>query len=178
MGFTPLDGLMMGTRSGSIDPAIALYLLWRKQKPEELDTPEEVDDALNKASGLLGVSGVSSDMRRVREAAAAGNERAVLALEMFVHRIVQAIGSLRTSLPSLDALVFTGGIGEHDAQTRAAVCAPLEHLGIILDGALNLSSRCDSDIAATSSPVRVLAIKTEEDWTIARACADAMAQAR
>jgi acetate kinase len=175
MGFTPLEGLMMGARSGSIDPAVALYLLWRKQRPEELDTPQEVDDALNKASGLLGVSGISSDMRRVREAAAAGNARAVLALEMFAHRIVQAAGSLRTSLRALDALVFTGGIGENDAQLRSDVCASLEHLGVKLDPALNASAHGDHDVATPDSAARVLVIHTEEDWAISRACAGLLA---
>src|SRR5207249_3929828 len=121
MGFTPLEGLMMATRSGSIDPSIALYV----QQRHGLSV-EQVESALNHESGLLGASGISADMRQVLEAAGAGNERAKLALAMYARRVRQAIGAFTVTMGGIDALVFTAGVGEHAAPVRGAICENLE----------------------------------------------------
>jgi acetate kinase len=165
MGFTPLEGLMMGTRSGSIDPGILTYLL-REQK---LDA-QAFDDLLNKKSGLLGISGVSENMREIVLAMKQGNERAKLAFDIFVHRLRAGIGAMVTSLGGIDALVFTAGIGENSPEVRAAACEKLEFLGLELDPSKNDSPQADQDIASRSSTVRVLVIRAKEDWAIARAC--------
>jgi acetate kinase len=123
MGLTPLEGLMMARRSGSVDPGLLLYLLSRQSV-----SIDELDQALNERSGLAGVSGVSADMRAVLSAASAGNARARLAVDMFVHRVVSTVGAMAAVLNGLDALVFTGGIGEHSSTIRDRVCAPLGHL--------------------------------------------------
>ena len=166
MGFTPLEGLMMGTRSGSIDPGILTYLMREKQ----IRDGQEMDDVLNNKSGLLGVSGVSSDMRNVLEAMRLGNERAALAFDIFVHRLRSCIGSMVAALGGLDALIFTAGIGENSPAVREAACARFGHLGLKLDLAKNSQSPVDQDIAARDSSVRVLVIRAQEDWAIARAC--------
>lgn len=165
MGFTPLEGLMMGTRSGSIDPAIVTYLM-RERKL----TADQIDDLLNKKSGLLGISGLSSDMREIVAQMNGGNTRAKLAFDIFVHRLQTGIGSMVAALGGIDALVFTGGIGENSSEVRAAACANLEFLGVILDQETNRSPERDSSISATRSPVPVFVIHAEEDWSIARAC--------
>src|SRR5262249_20806477 len=136
MGFTPLEGVMMGTRSGSIDPGLLLYVL--RQKGLKSDDPDRV---LNHESRLLGVSGVSSGMRQVLAARAAGNERARLALEIFAHRVRQTIGAMTATLGGIPALVFTAGIGEHAAPVRARVCDGLECLGLELDAKANAGCR-------------------------------------
>ena len=169
MGYTPMEGLMMGTRSGSIDPGILLAM----QRDHGLN-PQALDEALNKRSGLLGVSGVSSDYRKVEAAAAAGDERARLALEIFAARLRSEIGALAVTLGGIDALVFTAGIGEHAASLRAAVCPNLACLGVKLDPALNASSKPDADIAAKDSAVRVFVIHTREELLIAREAARLM----
>ncbi len=128
MGFTPLEGIVMGTRSGSVDPGLLVHVLRRKGL-----TADDLDRVLNRASGLLGVSGVSGDMRQVQEAAKAGNVRARLAFDVFVHRLRQGIGAMAATLGGLDALVFTAGIGEHSAEVRAAACRGLEFLGLEID---------------------------------------------
>ncbi|MHB8485919.1 MAG: acetate/propionate family kinase [Candidatus Acidiferrales bacterium] len=166
MGFTPLEGLMMGTRSGSVDPGILTYLLREKQ----IRNGQEMDDVLNNKSGLLGVSGVSSDMRKVLEAMGSGNERAALAFDIFVHRLRSCIGSMVAALGGLDALIFTAGIGENSPAVREAACARFGHLGLALDPAKNSQSPVDQDIAARDSSVRVLVIRAQEDWAIAREC--------
>jgi acetate kinase len=163
MGFTPLEGLMMGTRSGSVDPGLLLYLLRRKGL-----TPEALDEALNHGSGLLGVSGVSSDMREVLAAAAAGNARARLALDVYAHRVRQAVGALTATLGGIDALAFTAGVGEHAAPVRAMSCAGLEALGLELDAAANASCRPDADVATAGSRGRILVIATREDLVAVR----------
>jgi acetate kinase len=163
MGFTPLDGLMMGRRSGAVDPGLLLYLL-RQQGV----IPADLDRGLNDEAGLLGVSGVSSDLRHVQAAADAGNPRARLAIEMFVHRLVRAVGALAAVLGGLDALVFTGGIGEHSPRLRAAAAASLGHFGIALDAAANASADADAEIAAASSAVRVLVLTAREDLIVLR----------
>ena len=165
MGFTPLEGLMMGTRSGSIDPGILTFLM-RDQKL----SGEQLDDLLNKKSGLLGISGISSDMREIVAAIKQGNRRAKLAFDIFVHRLRTGIGAMAASMGGLDALVFTAGIGENSAEVRAAACAGLEFLGVQLDPAKNLTSRGDEEISVSASRVRVVVLKAQEDWAIAKEC--------
>jgi len=165
MGFTPLEGLMMGTRSGSVDPGILTHLI-RNGTIEA----EDLDNILNHKSGLLGISGVSSDMREVLAAAGNGNERAKLAFDIFIHRLQSEIGSMAASLGGLDTLVFTAGIGENSPEVRHAACTKLKFLGIELDSCANATAKPDTDIAAPRSPVRVLVIAAQEDWSIAREC--------
>jgi acetate kinase len=165
MGFTPLEGLMMGTRSGSVDPGIITYLLRQKHL-----SGEQVDDLLNKKSGLLGVSGLSSDMRAIVAAAKAGHERAKLALDIYVHRLQSGIGAMTAVLGGVDALIFTAGVGENSPEIRAAVCDNLSFLGIKLDQGKNAQSPADKDISAHDAAVRVLVIRAQEDWMIAQQC--------
>jgi acetate kinase len=165
MGFTPLDGLMMGTRSGSVDPGILTYLL----QQDHLDG-KMLDELLNTKSGLLGISGISSDMREIEAAMIKGNARAKLAFDIFVHRLRSGIGSMIASLDGMDVLVFTAGIGENSAEVRAAACANLGFLGLAIDTAKNVSSPVESDIATPGSTVRVLVLTAQEDWAIAREC--------
>jgi acetate kinase len=165
MGFTPLDGLMMGSRSGSVDPGILTYLL----RQDRLDG-KTMDEMLNAKSGLLGISGVSSDMREVVAVMKQGNARAKLAFDIFVHRLRSGIGSMISALNGIDALVFTAGIGENSAEVRAAACANLGFLGLALDPRKNLSSPMESDISTAGSTGRVLVLAAQEDWAIAREC--------
>ena len=163
MGFTPLDGVMMGSRCGGIDPGIIPHVMRHHGL-----TVEQVEHALNKESGLLGVSGVSSDVREVRKAFEAGNPRAALALEMFVSRIQSAIGAMAVAVNGMDALVFTGGIGEHDAKTRELVCLGLGFLRAIIDPRANTTCVPDAEVSANNAKVRILVIHTREDVTIVR----------
>lgn len=165
MGFTPLDGLVMGTRSGSIDPGILTYLM-----AAEKISPGKMDDILNKQSGLLGISGVSSDMREIVAAMRSGNLRAKLAFEVFVHRLKLGIGSMLSALGGADVLIFTAGIGENSPEVRAAACRGLGYAGIELDEKKNANCRPDAEISANASKVRVWVISAEEDWAIAQAC--------
>jgi acetate kinase len=165
MGFTPLEGLMMGTRSGSVDPGILTFLM-----RHDGDSPAELDKLLNHKSGLLGISGISSDMREILAAAASGNKRAKLAFDIFIHRLRSSIGSMAAVLGGMDALVFTGGIGENSPEVRAAACDGFEFLGLELDPKKNASLRHDGDIAASCSAARVLVIRAGEEWAIAREC--------
>ena len=165
MGFTPLEGLMMGSRSGSIDPGIIIHLLRRSDL-----TAEKLDDILNRNSGLKGISGVSGDMRQIVEAITQGNQRAQLALDIYIHRLRAGIGAMLASLGGLDALIFTAGVGENSAVVRAAACEAFEFMGLKLDGEKNQQVQGDEDIAATDSAARVLVIHTQEDWEIAREC--------
>jgi len=165
MGFTPLEGLMMGTRSGSVDPGILTYLM--RQGPL---TGEQLDDLLNTKSGLLGISGISSDMRQIVAAMKEGHPRAKLAFEIFVHRLQTGIGAMIAALGGIDALVFTAGIGENSAEVRAAACANFEFLGLKLDPAKNSQSPADQEISLSDSGVRVLIVRAQEDWAIARDC--------
>jgi acetate kinase len=159
---TPLEGLMMGTRSGSVDPGLLLELL-----DDGRLSLEELRDGLQGRSGLLGVSGVSPDLRRVESAARNGDERAALALEMFVRRAAAGIAAAATALDRLDALVFTAGIGEHAGAVRAAICARLRSLG--LPAVLNPQSDDDEQVLSLpGSPVAVLRIRAREDLVIAR----------
>jgi acetate kinase len=163
MGFTPLDGLMMGSRCGSIDPGIIPHVMRHHGL-----TADQVEHALNKESGLLGVSGVSADIREVRKAFDAGSPRAALALEMFVSRIRSAVGAMAVAVNGMDALVFTGGIGEHDAKTREHVCLGLGFLRAIIDQKANATCVRDTDISADNAKVRILVIHTREDVSIVR----------
>ncbi|MEG3848623.1 acetate kinase [Microcoleus sp. herbarium19] len=165
MGFTPLEGLMMGSRSGSIDPGIIIHLL----KESDL-TSEKLDDILNRNSGLKAISGVSGDMRQVVEAIGQGNQRAQLALDIYIHRLRAGIGAMLASLGGLDALIFTAGVGENSAVVRSAVCEAFGFIGLKLDEEKNQQSPVDEDIAAADSAARVLVIHTQEDWEIAREC--------
>jgi acetate kinase len=163
MGFTPLEGVMMGTRSGSVDPGLLLHLL-----EQGLLTRAALDDALNHQSGLLGISGRSADMRQIQAARADGDTRATLAFDLYAARIRAAIGAMVAALGGLDALVFTAGVGEHSAEMRAAVADPLGWLGVTLDPAANAAAQPDTDIAAPDSRVRVLVIHTREELMVAR----------
>ena len=163
MGFTPLEGLMMGTRSGSVDPAILTYLMREKHL-----SADQIDDLLNRQSGLLGISGFSSDMREIVASMKQGNARAKLAFDIFVHRLQTGIGSMAAALGGLDALVFTAGIGENSAEVRAAACSNLGFLGVALDADRNASPDGDADISERGSATRVFVIHAEEDWSIAR----------
>jgi acetate kinase len=163
MGFTPLDGLMMSTRSGSIDPSIVLHV----QQHHGL-TANQVEVALNRESGLLGVSGVSADMRQVLSAARAGHQQAQIAVAIYTRRVRKAIGALAVTMGGVDALVFTAGVGEHAGEVRATICAGLECLGLELDVQANASCRPDVDVACRSSRGRILVIATREDLTMLR----------
>lgn len=165
MGFTPMEGLMMGSRSGSVDPGILIHLLQRKGC-----SAEQLDKELNKASGLQGVSGVSSDMRQILQAMSEGNPRAKLAFDIYVHRLREAIGAMLATLGGVDALVFTAGVGEHAASVRAEACEAFGFLNLVLDPQKNAQSLADQDIATANSSVRVLVIQTQEDWMIAQEC--------
>lgn len=165
MGFTPLDGLMMGTRSGSLDPGILTYLM-----REEKSTGKQLDNLLNTKSGLLGISGISGDMRQIIASMKAVNPRAKLAFEIFVHHLQSGIGAMIAVLGGIDALIFTAGIGENSPEVRAAACATFAFLGLKLGAAKNTQYSVDQDISVSNSTVRVLIIRAQEDWAIARDC--------
>ena len=163
MGFTPLEGLMMGTRSGSVDPGILLHLLRHSGWGVE-----DLDHVLNEESGLKGVSGISNDMRDVLAAIGQGNERARLAFQVFVHRLTEEIGAMLPSLGGLDALVFTAGVGENCAPLRAEAAAAFAFLGMKVDRQKNEErSQEDRDISPPESAVRVLVVHTREELEIA-----------
>ena len=163
MGYSPLEGFVMGTRSGTVDPGILLHVLRDRGV-----SVEQLDDILHNRSGLLGLSGVSSDFRQVEAAAADGHRRARLALEVYAYRVKMMIGSLAVALEGINALVFTGGIGENSARLRDEVCRGLEFLGVHLDRVKNEQCRPDDNVAKADSPVNVLVIHTREDLMIAR----------
>lgn len=165
MGFTPLEGLMMGTRSGSVDPGILTYLMRQGQI-----NGQEIDKVLNEKSGLLGISGLSGDMRQVLAAMRQGNPRAKLAFDIYVHRLQAGIGAMSAVLGGIDALVFTAGVGENSSEVRAAACSKLGFLGLKLDEKRNARPSPGQDIATSDSAVRVLVIPAQEDWAIAREC--------
>ena len=169
MGFTPLAGLMMGTRSGSVDPGILIYLMRHHGY-----SADQIDRQLNRESGLLGLSGISPDIRQIVAAMHEGNDRARLAFDVFVHSVRSHIGAMLASLDGLDALIFTGGVGENSAEVRAATCERMAHLGIKLDAEKNVPSSEDRDISASGSPVRILVIHTREEWEIAGECAQVL----
>ncbi|MEW5763487.1 MAG: acetate kinase [Acidobacteriota bacterium] len=163
MGLTPLNGLMMGQRSGDIDPALIPYMA----EVEKTDA-EGVVATLNKKSGLLGVSGVSHDMRDIHKAIAEGNERAEMAFKMFCYRIRKYIGTYAASMNGVDAIVFTAGIGENDARVREVACSNLDYLGIHLDPKKNESPDREKIISSSASKVDVLVVPTNEELMIAR----------
>jgi acetate kinase len=165
MGFTPLEGIMMGTRSGSIDPSILVYLIRHQGY-----SGDQIDEILNRKSGLLGVSGRSGDMREILEALNKGNDRARLAYQIYAHRLTREIGAMLAVLGGVDAIVFTGGIGENCAPLREVVCGQLSFLGLKLDLAKNARPDLDQNIAAANSAVQVLVIRADEDSEIAREC--------
>lgn len=162
MGFTPLEGLMMGTRSGDLDPAIVSYI----QTKEHL-TSEQVNDFLNKKCGVLGVSGVSSDFRDIEDAAAEGNYRAQLALDIFAHDVKKYIGAYAAVLGGVDAVIFTAGLGENSPEMREAVCKNLEYLGIEIDVNKNKIRGEEVDVSKHQASCRVLVIPTNEEMMIA-----------
>jgi acetate kinase len=164
MGLTPMEGLVMGTRSGDVDPGMFGYLA------EQADlTVDQLTDALDTASGLAGLSGVGNDMRAIQSAAAGGNERARLALEVFVHRLAKAVAALVTGLDRLDALIFTGGIGEGSAEVRSLVLARLGFLGLSEDREANARhGRATAGRISPDGPVLALVVPTDEELMIAR----------
>lgn len=166
MGFTPLEGLMMDTRSGSVDPGILLYLLKKKKK-----SATELSKILYQQSGLLGVSGISSDMRDIIEKQSKGDPRATLTLEIYLHRLSGLIGSMVASLKGIDVLVFTAGIGENAPLIRKRICNIFSFLGVRLDEKKNaVSHEEDCVLSLSNSKVKVLLIHTREAYEIAREC--------
>ena len=163
MGMTPLDGLMMGTRCGSIDPAIVTYLM-----EKEGLTPNEMNDILNKKSGLLGVSGISNDLRSVDEAADRGDERALLAYDMYSNSAKKFIGQYIAVMGGVDCIVLTGGVGENSAKMRRMIFAGLQTMGIILDEERNRSGAREREISSDRSDVLIVIIPTDEELMIAR----------
>lgn len=163
MGFTPLEGLLMGTRSGDLDPAIILHIMAR----EELSL-HEGNTMLNKHSGLAGISGVSSDMREIIDASNKGNEHAKLALEVFCYRLKKYIGSYMAALNGLDALVFTAGVGENSSVVRALTCTGMDYLGIKIEDEKNRNvAGKERNISAAEAKVQTLVIPTNEELVIA-----------
>ncbi len=163
MGLTPVEGLIMGTRSGDVDLGAITYLMDKEQL-----TGADVSELVNKKSGMLGISGVSSDMRDIEKAIEAENPRAKLAMEMYNYRIKKYIGSYAAALNGLDLLVFTGGVGENQSGTRQSVCEGLSYLGVEIDLALNAKSRGEEiELSTKNSKVRVVVIPTDEEFMIA-----------
>ncbi len=163
MGLTPVEGLMMGTRSGDIDAGVLTFLMDK----ENLDS-QGISDLVNKESGLMGVSGVSSDMREIDAAIEKGNKRAILAQEMYFYRVIKYIGSYVAAMGGVDIIVFTGGVGENQASFRSAVCKNLAYLGLYLDEGINEKIRGDEALISTSdSKVKVAVIPTDEEYMIA-----------
>ncbi len=173
MGFTPLEGIMMGTRCGNIDPSIVTFLMQKYNM-----TPAEMDSVMNRKSGFLGLSGVSSDCREVMEAKANGNHRADLAMRVFYHQAKKIIGSLVAELNGADAIVFTAGIGENDAVVRTNICRDLDAIGIKIDEDANKTMKRGTfgDISAADSKTRVLVIPTDEEYMIAKETYDTVNQ--
>lgn len=163
MGFTPLDGLAMGTRCGTIDPAVVTFLMHK----EGLST-DEMDAIMNKKSGVLAISGVSSDFRDLDDAVEQGNERAALALEIFAYQVKKFIGSYACAMGGIDAIVFTAGIGENNPIIRSMVCDGLKFLGASIDEDKNKIKGMELDISTDDSTVRILVIPTNEELAIAK----------
>ncbi len=167
MGLTPLEGLMMATRSGDLDPAIFSFLA-----TSEGLSPNEVERILNRESGLIGVSGLSNDMRELETAARGGNADAALAIAMFWYRVRKYIGAYAAVLGRVDAIIFGGGIGEHSANVRAQVCSDLEVLGITIDSARNeAADGREACISTDGSRIALWVVPLDEELQIARACA-------
>ncbi len=171
MGLTPLEGLVMGTRCGDIDPAIVPFL----QEKEDLSS-KEIDNIMNKESGLLGISGVSNDSRDIQEAAAEGNERAQLAGDVFNYRVKKYIGAYTAAMGGVDAIVFTAGIGENAIEIREGILNGLEYLGFELDKEANDSRGKEVEISKAGSDTKVFVIPTNEELVIARDTAEILAE--
>ena len=169
--FSPLEGLMMGTRCGSIDPQIIIYMI----QEYGMDV-EEINQVLNKESGLKGVSGISNDLRAIAKAMSNGNTQAQLAYDIYLHRLKKAIGAMVASLNGLDALVFTAGAGENNSMLREQTCESLSYLGLQLDLAKNDADPVDTNIATKNSQAQILVIHTQEDWAIASAAKKVMSE--
>ncbi len=170
MGFTPLDGLMMGTRSGSLDPAILTYIMRREDM-----SFDDMDNLLNRESGILGISGVSSDMRDVQAAADAGNKNAQLALDMYAYRVQKTIGSFYAIMKRTDAVVMTAGIGENSVEMRELIFSGLTHLGMVIDKDRNSATEGVSSnriISVDDSPVTLCIVATDEEMRIAEETAE------
>ena len=165
MGLTPLDGFIMGTRSGGVDPSAVLYL-----QQKEGWTPDETDNVLNKKSGMLGISGVSSDDRDIKAAELAGNERAAISRKMQRYQIRKFVGSYAAAMDGVDAIVFTGGIGENTTDLRASVCKNLSFMGIKIDETMNKKyvRGKEGELSTPESKVRIYVIPTNEELVIAR----------
>jgi acetate kinase len=168
MGYTPLDGVMMGTRSGAVDPGILIQLMRAGA------TADQLDRMLNRESGLQGISGLSNDLRQIRAAMEQGNDRAKLAYDMFIHRLQIALGGMIASLGGVDAIAFTAGIGENAPYVRADVCAAFGFMGVAVDPQKNERSPQDLEISTGDASVRVFAVHTQEDWEIAQECLKCM----
>lgn len=162
MGLTPVEGLMMGTRCGDIDPAALLYL----QEKMHLDA-DGSQALINKKSGVLGISGISSDMRDIENAIKEGNKRAELALKMYEYRIIKYIGAYTAALGGVDIIVFTGGVGENQTVTRSCICKQLEYLGVVFDEKSNAVRGEEVTITKPESKVKVVVIPTDEEYMIA-----------
>ncbi|HKA48804.1 MAG TPA: acetate/propionate family kinase [Candidatus Dormibacteraeota bacterium] len=169
MGFTPLEGLVMATRPGNVDPGLLLWL----QRPGGLTEPE-LSDALEHRSGLVALAG-TADMRAVLARAAGGDDDARLALDVYVHRLRAGVAAMTAAMDGIDALVFTGGVGENSHDVRAAAAAGLGFLGVALDPKLNTSATGDADIGAGSAAVRTLVVRAREDLEIARQAREVLA---
>jgi acetate kinase len=167
MGFTPLEGLIMGTRSGDIDPAIIFYMM--KQLNMSAD---EVNNILNKKSGVLGISGISSDFRDLEKAAGEGNKLATLALKTFYYQVVKYIGAYAAVMNGVDTIVFTAGLGENSISTRTEICQNLSFLGVELEAEKNKTRGIEAEVSSANSRVRVYVIPTNEELMIARDTAE------
>lgn len=164
MGLTPVEGLMMGTRVGDVDPGVLTFLMLKHNL-----SAEQIQTLINKESGVLGVSGVSNDMREIEAAVAAGNERAKLALDMYENRITKYIGAYAAEMGGVDIIVFTGGVGENQAPLRANVCATLGFMGVEIDEKVNAVTRgTETVVSSAASKVKVVVIPTDEELMIAR----------
>ena len=164
MGLTPTEGLMMGTRTGDIDPGAMLFLMEKHNL-----SAKEMLDIINKKSGVAGVTGISPDMREICAAADAGDEKAKLSLDMYAHRITKYIGAYAAEMNGVDIIVFTGGVGEHQQFTRADVCSTLGFMGVEIDEAINNANNGDEEIiSSTNSKVKVVVIPTDEEYMIAK----------
>jgi acetate kinase len=163
MGFTPLEGLVMGTRCGDLDPALITYIMGK----EGLSLVE-MNTLLNKHSGMIGLSGESSDMREIEEAVHEGNKRAIIAFDLYNYRIKKYVGAYAAAMGGVDALVFTGGVGENSPLTRKAVCEEMEFMGMEIDLEKNENAKGEMDLATDNSKVKILRIPTNEEMVIAK----------
>lgn len=170
MGFTPLEGLMMGSRSGNIDPSVIIYL-----SKEKKATLEQIEHSLNHESGLKGVSGTDGDMRHVLKGVSLDDQDCTLAFEMYVYRLACTIGYFAIAQGKTDAIVFTAGIGENSALVRGEACKRLASLGVTIDVAKNQACQGEQEISSEDSRVKVLVMHTQEEWAIAKECLSLMA---